>query len=69
MSHETVDLLYLCYNSAYGHQTWQDDDPLWEVSTYKVTQSFEEVIKWDQEKNLKHLLYHNVYGHQTWQGC
>ena len=31
---------------AYGHQTWQSDDLLCEVSIHKVAKPFEHVVTW-----------------------
>ena len=39
-----LNLLYLYYNNAYGHQTWQGGDLLREASTIKVTQPFEHMV-------------------------
>ena len=44
---EMLNLLYLYYNNAYGHQTWQGGDLLREASTIKVTQPFEQMVTWD----------------------
>ena len=43
-SREILHLLYLYCNKAYGHQTWQGCDLLWETSTNKVTELFEHMV-------------------------
>ena len=45
-SFEILDLLYLYYQKACGHQTWHGGDFLWEASTHKVTKPFENVATW-----------------------
>ena len=35
---------YLNYQSAYGHQTWQDDNLSWWAPAYIVTRPFYHVI-------------------------
>lgn len=39
-----ADLLYLCYNKAYGHQTWQGGGLIREASTNKVKKIFEHMV-------------------------
>ena len=41
---EKCDMLYLYYQKAYGHQTWQEGNLLWEASNHKVTQPFEHMV-------------------------
>ena len=41
-----LNLLYLNYNKACGHQTWHGGDLLWEASTIKVKQPFEYMVPW-----------------------
>ena len=43
-SREKLDLLYLYNHKAYGHQTWQGGDLLWEASFHKVTWPFDQVV-------------------------
>ena len=39
--------LYLHYQSAYGHHTWQDGNLPWWALAYKVTWPFNHVVLWD----------------------
>ena len=43
--------LYLPYQSAYDHQTWQNYNLLWWAPTYKVTWAFDHVVLRDLEIN------------------
>ena len=39
-----LEPLYIYYHSTYDQQTWQDGDLHWADPTYKVTQSFGQVV-------------------------
>ena len=47
MSREKWKTLYLPYQSAYFHQSWQDDNLPWWVPTYKVTSPLDHVVLQD----------------------
>ena len=44
-------VLYLHYQSVYGHQTWQDDTLPWWATTYKSTWPFDHVVLEDHSTN------------------
>ena len=46
-SHDKQIPSYLYCKSAYGKQTWQNDDFPWGATTYNVTWSFDHVTLWD----------------------
>ena len=37
-------LIYLYYQSAYGHQTWQDGNLTWRAPTHKVKQRLDHMV-------------------------
>ena len=39
-SRDKLESLYLCYQSVYGHETWQDGNLPWGASFHNVTPSF-----------------------------
>ena len=43
-SRDKLKTFYLCYQSAYGHQTWQNCNLWWWAPIHKVTWHFEYVI-------------------------
>ena len=43
-SSDNLKLLYLQYDSAYGHQTCQDDNLPWWIPACKITQPFDYVL-------------------------
>ena len=60
---------YLHYQSAYGHQTWQDANLPWWVPAHKITWSFWSLAHVRSRDKLKslYLYYHGANDHQTWQ--
>ena len=43
-SRDKLKKLYLVYQGAYGHQTWQDGNLPWWTPAHKVTWLFDHVI-------------------------
>ena len=59
---------YLHYDSASGHQTWQNLNLPWSNYFCRVTWKLYHVVLSDHLTNWNHYLhYHSMYGHQTWQ--
>ena len=55
-SHDKLKPLYLHYQRAYGHQTWQDGNLPWWTPACKVTLPFDHVVLWDHVTNWNHYI-------------
>ena len=54
-SHEQLNLLYFYYHKAYGHQTWESGDLLWETFTHKFTNpvnTWSREVTWEIKKHI-----------------
>ena len=49
--------LYLHYQSAYGHQTWQDGNLPWRAPTHKVICLFDHVVLRDDVTYLNYYIF------------
>ena len=67
-SRDKLKTFYLCYQSAYGHQTWQNCNLWWWAPIHKVTWHFEYVIlknyvtNWNYVSLTKVPMVNNFFG-------